>query len=69
MGIIDIITSFGELLTVFNGESHGYYQQGRDKLNRPYEKRLDSNGNFSKREMLKDGSMKYTFKIPPKDKK
>lgn len=69
MGIFDIITSLGEILTTFNGESQGYYQQGHDKLNRPYEKKIDSNGNFSKREMLKDGSMKYTFKIPPKDKK
>ena len=51
---------------LFNGERQGVFQQGFDKLGRPYEKKLDNNGVFTKQEKLKSGDMKYTIKVPKK---
>ena len=43
----------------------GYFKEGRDKLGRPYEKKLDSNGLYTKKEVLKDGTQKITLKKKP----
>ncbi len=51
---------------LFNGERQGFFQQGRDKLDRPYEKKWDNNGVYTKQEELKSGEMKYTIKVPKK---
>jgi hypothetical protein len=40
----------------------GFFQQGEDKLGRPFEKKWDDNGFYTKQEKLKDGTMKYTIK-------
>lgn len=46
-------------------EREGYFKEGRDKLGRPYEKKMDSNGLYSKKEILKDGTQKLTLKKKP----
>ena len=40
----------------------GFFEQGKDKLGRTFEKKLDDNGFYTKHEELKDGTMKYTLK-------
>lgn len=40
----------------------GYFEQGYDKLGRPYEKKLDDTGLYTKQEILKDGTKKLTIK-------
>ncbi len=40
----------------------GIFEQGHDKLGRPYEKKLDNNGIYTKKEILKDGTRKLTIK-------
>ena len=47
-------------------EREGYFKQGYDKLGRPYEKKQDTNGLYSKKEVLKDGTQKLTLKMKPK---
>lgn len=46
-------------------EREGYFKQGYDKLGRPYEKKMDSSGLYSKTEVLKDGTQKITLKRKP----
>lgn len=46
-------------------EREGYFKEGHDKLGRPYEKKLDKNGLYSKKEILKDGTLKLTLKKKP----
>lgn len=46
-------------------EREGYFKQGFDKLGRPYEKKQDTTGLYSKREILKDGTLKMTIKKKP----
>ena len=43
-------------------EREGVFKQGYDKLGRPYEKKLDTDGLYSKQEILKDGTCKLTLK-------
>jgi len=43
-------------------ERQGFFKQGYDKLGRPYEKKLDDNGLYTKKEILKDGTKKLTIK-------
>ncbi len=50
------------LANLFNGERKGIFEQGRDKLGRPYQKKLDDNGVYTKEEILKDGTPKLTIK-------
>ncbi|MDO5295010.1 MAG: hypothetical protein Q4F05_19920 [bacterium] len=52
---------FPEVLT----ERQGVFKQGRDKLGRPYIKKQDTNGLYSKIEILKDGTQKVTLKKKP----
>lgn len=51
--------------TIVPTEREGYFKEGRDKLGRPYEKKLDSNGLYTKKEVLKDGTQKITLKKKP----
>lgn len=46
-------------------EREGFFKQGHDKLGRPYEKKQDTNGLYSKKEILKDGTQKLTLKMKP----
>ena len=46
-------------------EREGYFKEGYDKLGRPYEKKQDKNGFYSKKEILKDGTQKLTLKKKP----
>lgn len=46
-------------------EREGVFKQGYDKLGRPYEKKQDTNGLYSKKEILKDGTHKLTLKMKP----
>ena len=52
------------LYNLFSGQlkRKGIFEQGRDKLGRRYEKKLDENNIYTKQEELKDGTMKYTIK-------
>lgn len=50
------------LSNLLNGERKGIFEQGRDKLGRPYQKKLDDNGFYTKEEILKDGTPKLTIK-------
>jgi len=43
-------------------EREGYFKQGHDKLGRPYEKKLDNDGIYTKTEVLKTGQRKITIK-------
>lgn len=40
----------------------GVFEQGFDKLGRPYEKKLDTDGVYTKEEILKSGQKKLTIK-------
>lgn len=40
----------------------GFFEEGFDKLGRPYEKKLDDTGLYTKKEILKDGTKKLTIK-------
>ncbi len=51
--------SLGELIS---GERKGIFEQGYDKLGRPYQKKLDDKGFYTKEEILKDGTPKLTIK-------
>lgn len=46
-------------------EREGSFKQGLDKLGRPYEKKQDTDGLYSKKEILKDGTQKLTLKKKP----
>ncbi len=46
-------------------EREGFFKQGFDKCGRPYEKKQDTNGLYTKKEILKDGTHKMTVKIKP----
>lgn len=50
---------------VLPAEREGFFKQGHDKLGRPYQKKLDTNGLYSKEEILKDGTHKLTLKRKP----
>lgn len=54
---------------ILNGERQGIFKQGKDKLGRPYEKKMDDNGFYTKTETLKDGTPKITIKDLRKKKK
>ncbi|MCL2372917.1 MAG: hypothetical protein FWC78_05900 [Defluviitaleaceae bacterium] len=43
-------------------EREGLFKQGYDKLGRPYEKKIDTKGIYTKEEMLKSGERKITIK-------
>lgn len=58
-----LLPTLGNFLSSLGSEGRqGIFQQGKDKLGRPYEKKLDTNGFFTKQEKLKDGTLKYTIK-------
>lgn len=40
----------------------GIFETGHDKLGRPFEKKLDDKGLYTKEEILKDGTPKLTIK-------
>ncbi len=46
-------------------EREGFFKQGHDKCGRPYEKKQDTNGLYTKKEILKDGTHKMTVKMKP----
>lgn len=52
-------------MPIIPAEREGYFKQGYDKCGRPYEKKQDNNGLYSKREILKDGTQKLTIKMKP----
>lgn len=56
----DHLPSLKNLFSSFSRQ--GFFQQGEDKLGRPFEKKWDDNGFYTKQEKLKDGTMKYTIK-------
>ena len=43
----------------------GWFEEGTDKLGRPFEKKLDEEGIYTKKEILKDGTRKLTIKKKP----
>lgn len=43
----------------------GVFEDGTDKLGRPYEKKYDEDGVYTKKEILKDGTKKLTIKKKP----
>ncbi len=43
----------------------GFFEEGTDKLGRPFEKKLDEDGLYTKKEILKDGTRKLTIKKKP----
>jgi hypothetical protein len=49
-------------LEIVPAEREGFFKEGHDKLGRPYEKKLDENGLYTKKEILKDGTRKLTIK-------
>ena len=58
------IVSSGGLDSLFDmiTKRTGVFEEGRDKLGRPYEKKYDDNGVYTKKEILKDGTKKLTIK-------
>lgn len=58
----DIVPITSTIANIFQGERQGMFKQGKDKLGRPYEKKLDTNGLYTKTEVLKDGTRKITIK-------
>lgn len=50
------------LANILTGKRKGIFEQGQDKLGRPYQKKLDDKGIYTKEEILKDGSPKLTIK-------
>lgn len=58
-------SAFGSLSPstgLISGERRGIFEQGYDKLGRPYQKKLDDKGVYTKEEVLKDGTSKLTIK-------
>lgn len=55
--------SLSPLTGLVSGERKGVFEQGHDKLGRPYQKKLDDKGVYTKEEVLKDGTPKLTIKI------
>lgn len=55
--------SLSPLTGLISGERKGVFEQGYDKLGRPYQKKLDDKGVYTKEEVLKDGTPKLTIKI------
>ena len=55
--------SLPPLTELISGERKGVFEQGHDKLGRPYQKKLDDKGVYTKEEVLKDGTPKLTIKI------
>lgn len=47
---------------LISGVRKGVFEQGYDKLGRPYQKKLDDKGIYTKEEILKDGTPKLTIK-------
>ncbi len=47
---------------IIPAEREGLFKEGYDKLGRPYEKKLDKDGVYTKKEILKDGTRKLTIK-------
>ena len=61
--LVSVTTDNGGLLKdILTGERKGTFEQGYDKLGRPYQKKLDDNGLYTKEEVLKDGTPKLTIK-------
>ncbi len=58
--VIDFQQDF-EILSVPN-KKEGKFEEGYDKLGRPYEKKTYSDGYSVKKELLKNGKRKITFK-------
>lgn len=54
--------SLSPLTGLISGERKGVFEQGYDKLGRPYQKKLDDKGVYTKEEVLKDGTRKLTIK-------
>ena len=55
--------SLSPLTGLVSGERKGVFEQGHDKLGRPYQKKLDDKAVYTKEEVLKDGTPKLTIKI------
>lgn len=53
---------------ILTGNRKGIFEQGHDKLGRPYQKKLDDKGFYTKEEILKDGTPKLTIKKMKKQK-
>jgi len=54
---------FKDLIPI-SGKRRGIFEQGFDKKGRPFEKKLDINGIFTKAERLLSGEKKLTIKWP-----
>ena len=58
-----MLPSLGNIFSsIGGGNRQGIFQQGHDKKGRPFEKKLDDNGIYTKQEILKDGTPKLTIK-------
>lgn len=55
--------SLSPLIGLISGKRKGVFEQGYDKLGRPYQKKLDDKGVYIKEEVLKDETPNLTIKI------
>lgn len=61
--VVSMTTDNGLSLTdILTSSRKGIFEEGHDKLGRPYQKKLDDNGIYTKEERLKDGTPKLTIK-------
>lgn len=59
-------TGSGNLFpSILPQKRRGWFEEGIDKLGRPFEKKLDEDGLYTKKEILKDGTRKLTIKKKP----
>ena len=57
-----------EIEPVENTSRSGKFEEGFDRLGRPFRKKQYDDGEYTKEEILKDGTRKLTRKIQPEDK-
>lgn len=67
--VVSMTTNNGlSLADILTGDRKGIFEQGHDKLGRPYQKKFDDKGFYTKEEILKDGTPKLTVKQMKKQK-
>ena len=59
----DLIPVMKDLISM-SGKRRGIFEQGFDKKGRPFEKKIDTNGIYTKVERLLSGEKKFTIKMP-----
>ena len=59
--IVAKLSSPNDLVNLRSNKKSGRFEEGRDKLNRPYEKKIYDDGTSIKREILKNGKGRITI--------